>query len=119
MTTYAYPVFGILPVREIDTAMVMKALEPIWTAKPETATSGRARPDRSSILDWARVRGYRVGENPARWRGHLDYLLPARSKIAKVLRDHAALPYADLPAFMLDLGSLEGTKARAHWNSQS
>ena len=74
-----FPAIGGLPVSSIDTALVMKVLEPIWNTTPETASRVRGRIE--SVLDWARVRGYRDGENPARWRGHLDHLLPARSKI--------------------------------------
>ena len=76
----------------VDTALVLKVLEPIWTAKPETASRVRGRIE--SVLDWAAARGYRQGENPARWRGHLDKLLPARSKVARV-QHHPALPYAE------------------------
>jgi hypothetical protein len=97
LQTYAYPVLGGLPVHAIDTALVMKVIEPIWSAKPETA--GRLRGRIESILDWVSVRGYRRGENPARWRGHLQKLLPARSKVRKIAH-HPALPYASLPAFM-------------------
>ena len=79
LSTYAYPVIGALPVQAVDTGLVLKVLEPIWTTKPETA--GRVRGRIESILDFAKVRGYRDGENPARWRGHLDKLLPARSKV--------------------------------------
>jgi hypothetical protein len=75
----------------------MKVLEPIWSEKTETASRVRGRIE--SVLDWAKVRGFRAGENPARWRGHLDKLLPRRSKVAKV-EHHAALPYADAAPFM-------------------
>ena len=78
LNTYANPVFGSLPIQAIDTALVMKVLEPIWSEKTETASRVRGRIE--SVLDWAKVRGYRAGENPARWRGHLDKLLPRRSK---------------------------------------
>jgi integrase len=110
LNAYAYPVIGALPVQAIDTALVLKVLEPIWTTKPETASRVRGRLE--NILDWAKVRGYREGENPARWRGHLDKLLPASGKVRKV-EHHAALPYAELPAFMTALQSQEGTSARA------
>jgi integrase len=88
----------------------MKALEPIWNEKPETASRVRGRIE--SVLDWAKARGHRQGENPARWRGHLDNLLPTRRKVRKV-EHHTALPYAELPAFMADLRKQEGTGARA------
>src|SRR5262249_4124841 len=110
LATYAGPVIGTLPVQVIDTALVLKVLEPIWTAKPETA--GRVRGRIESILDWAKVRGFRAGENPARWRGHLDKLLPARSKVRRV-EHHAALPYAELPGFLAGLREQEGIAARA------
>jgi integrase len=110
LATYAGPIIGALPVQAIDTALVLKVLEPIWTAKPETA--GRVRGRIESILDWAKVRGYRAGENPARWRGHLDKLLPARAKVRKV-EHHAALLYAELPAFLVALREQEGIAARA------
>ena len=77
-------------MQAVDTGLVLKVLEPIWTTKPETASRLRGRIE--SILDFAKVRGYRDGENPARWRGHLDKLLPARSKVREV-EHHAALPY--------------------------
>src|SRR5262249_21050279 len=75
---YAYPHFGSLPVAAVDVGLVMKAIEPIWATKAETASRVRGRIE--SVLDWARARGYREGENPARWKGHLDNLLPAPSK---------------------------------------
>jgi integrase len=120
--TYAEPIIGTLPVQVIDTALVMKVLEqevrvapdkpaaPLWRAKPETASRLRGRIE--SILDWAKVRGHRQGENPARWRGHLDKLLPARTKVRKV-EHHAALPYDELPDFMMTLRAQEGIAARA------
>ena len=81
-------------MQAVDTGLVLKVLEPIWTTKPETA--GRLRGRIESVLDFAKVRGYRDGENPARWRGHLAKLLPARSKV-RAVEHHPALPYADLP----------------------
>ncbi len=110
LATYAYPIIGGLPVQAVDTGLVLKVLESIWTAKPETATRLRGRLE--SILDFAKVRGYRDGENPARWRGHLAKLLPARSKVRQVVH-HAALPYAELPAFLASLRQQEGIAARA------
>lgn len=108
--TYAGPVFGPLPVQDIDVALVLKVLEPIWTEKPETASRLRARIER--VLDWATVRGYRSGENPARWHGHLDKLLPALKKKSRV-KHHPALPFADASTFMASLRAQEGTAARA------
>lgn len=110
LATYAKPVIGALPVQAIDTGLVLKVLEPIWTDKPETASRVRKRIER--VLDWARVRGYRAGENPARWKGHLDQLLPARAKVRTVVH-HPALPYGELPAFLVQLGEQEGIAARA------
>jgi integrase len=110
LATYAEPLIGTLPVQAIDTALVLKVLEPIWTTKPETA--GRVRGRIEAVLDWAKVREYRQGENPARWRGHLDKLLPARGKVRKV-KHHAALPYAELPGFLVALREQEGIAARA------
>ena len=110
LAAYAEPVIGALSVQAIDTALVLKVLEPIWTTKPETA--GRVRGRIESILDWAKARGYRAGENPARWRGHLDKLLPARSKVQRV-EHHAALPYAELPSFLVRLREQEGIAACA------
>ena len=110
LSTYAYPVIGALPVQSVDTGLVLKVLEPIWTTKPETA--GRLRGRIESVLDFAKVRGYRDGENPARWRGHLAKLLPARSKV-RAVEHHPALPYADLPTFLTTLRMHEGVAARA------
>jgi integrase len=110
LEAYAYPDIGALPVQAIDTALVMKVLEPVWTAKPETASRLRGRIE--AILDWAKVRGFRTGENSARWRGHLDKLLPATSKVRRI-EHHAALPYAELPAFMNELRQRDGAAARA------
>jgi integrase len=110
LKTYAYPLIGSLPVAAVDTSFVMKVLQPIWNAKPETASRLRGRIE--AILNWATVSEFRTGLNPARWRGHLDNLLPARNKIAKV-EHHAALPYADVPAFMVKLRQQEGMAACA------
>lgn len=110
LETYVYPVAGDLPVTAVDTTLVLKVLQPIWSTKPETA--GRVRGRIEAVLDWAKARGYRTGENAARWRGHLDHLLPSRSKLRRV-RHHPALPYAEIPAFMDDLRSRTGIAARA------
>jgi integrase len=110
LKTYAEPIIGALAVQAVDTGLVLKVLEPIWNVKPETASRLRGRIE--SVLDWARVRGHREGENPARWKGHLDNLLPARSKVRRV-EHHAALPYAEIGTFMAALRAQEGTAARA------
>jgi integrase len=110
IATYAEPILGALPIHEVDTALVLKVLEPIWRTRTETAKRLRGRLE--SILDWAKARGYRDGENPARWRGHLDKLLAAPSKVRKHVH-HAALAYDDMPDFMARLRAEEGTAARA------
>lgn len=110
LKTYAYPTIGALPVASIDAGLVFKVLEPIWTSKPETASRVRGRIE--AILDWARALELRDGENPARWKGHLKQLLPARAKVRRV-EHHAALPYAELPGFMERLRERDATAARA------
>jgi integrase len=110
LTTYVYPVFGSLPVQAVDVGLVSKVLEPIWQTKPETASRVRGRIE--AVLDWATVRGYRQGDNPARWRGHLDKLLPARNKVRKIAH-HSALPYAEMGRFVVCLREHEGVGARA------
>jgi Phage integrase central domain/Arm DNA-binding domain len=80
LSTYVFPVLGDLAVGAIDTTLVMKVLEPFWTAKPQTASRVRGRIE--AVLDWAKVRGLREGQNPAQWRGHLNHLLPARQSAA-------------------------------------
>jgi integrase len=94
----------------IDVALVTRALEPIWRDKTETASRLRGRIE--AVLDWATVRGYRQGDNPARWRGHLDRLLPARAKVQRV-EHHAALPYLEIGAFMSQLREQDGMSAFA------
>jgi integrase len=110
LKTYAYPTLSGLPVAAIDTGLVLKVLQPIWTAKPETASRLRGRIE--NVLDWATVRGFRQGDNPARWRGHLEKLLPHHSKVRRVVH-HAALSYAELPDFIMKLRAQDGTAARA------
>lgn len=99
-----------LPVASIDTALVIKALEPIWATRTETATRVRQRIE--AVLDWATAREFRTGENPARWRGHLDKLLPKPAKLKNV-KPRAALPYAEVADFMAKLRQSEGLGARA------
>lgn len=110
LKTYASPVFGKLPVAAVDTGLVMKVIEPLWTTKTETATRLRGRIE--NVLGWATVRGHRTGDNPARWRGHLDKLLPMRTKVRKV-RHHPALPYSQIPDFMRELRGREGIAPKA------
>jgi integrase len=109
LKTYASPVFGKLPVQDVDEALVMKVLEKIWETKTETATRVRNRIE--LVLDWAKARKYRTGENPARWRGHLDKLLPKRSKVQPP-KPHAALPYTEIGKFMAELRRHSGVAAR-------
>jgi integrase len=90
--------------------LVIRCLEPIWNETAETASRLRGRIE--SVLEWASVRGYRAGDNPARWRGHLAKLLPARAKVQRV-EHHAALPYAEMPAFVAELRKQPGVAARA------
>ena len=85
-----YPLLGSLPVADIDTTLVLRTLEPIWQTKPETARRLRGRIE--AVLDWAKVAGFRAGENPARWRGHLAHLL---SRKRRDVKHHAALRYAE------------------------
>ena len=110
LTEYAYPHIGALPVAEIDLPHVLACLEPIWRTKTETASRVRGRIE--SVLDWATVRKYRQGENPARWKGHLDHVLPAPTKLVKT-KHHRALAIDDMPKFMAALRQREGIAARA------
>ena len=109
LETYAYPVLGDLPVQAIDIGLVLKVVEPIWSTKTETASRVRGRIE--SILDWAAVRGYRDDDNPARWKGRLDKVLPAGSKVRRVAH-HAALPYDQMGTFMEELRRRESVAAR-------
>jgi integrase len=118
LESYVYPHFGHLAVQAVDTALVTKALTPIWSAKPETASRVRGRIE--TILDWATTSEYRTGENPARWRGHLENLLPKTAKVAARKRaatgraeHHAAMPFDQVAAFMTALHGREAVSARA------
>lgn len=110
LETYAYPTIGKTLVHDVTLPQVLGVLEPIWKTKTETATRLRGRLE--AVLDWATVRGYREGLNPARWRGHLDQLLPAPSRIARQ-EHHAALPVPELGTFMAALREQSGMGARA------
>jgi integrase len=110
LKTYAYPVLGDMAVSEIDTPTVLRAIEPHWRTKTETMSRVRGRIE--SVLDWCTVRGYRTGDNPARWRGHLSEVLPAPGQVAKPI-NHPAMPYSELPSFMAELRQREGVAARA------
>jgi integrase len=109
LETYAEPIFGPLPVQDVDTGLVLKVLEPIWSKKPETASRLRGRIE--NILDWAKARGYRSGENPARWKGHLNQLLPTLSKKHRVTH-HKAMPFPEVGAFVAKLRGMSGLSAR-------
>ncbi|PZP41138.1 MAG: integrase [Azospirillum brasilense] len=110
LESYAYPKLGDTPVQEIDTAVVLEVLRPLWTRVPETASRVRGRIE--AVLDAAKARGWREGENPARWRGHLATMLPAPRKV-KAAEHHPSLPWQQMPAFMAALRGREGVSARA------
>jgi len=110
LASYVYPAIGGLPVQAIDTAMVLKCIRPLWHDRTETASRVRGRIE--LILDYAKAHEYRTGENPARWRGHIDKLLPKPEKVAAP-DHHAALAYADIGAFMADLRERNSSSARA------
>jgi integrase len=110
LRTYVTPVFGNISVQSIDVELVRQVLEPIWMDKPETASRVRGRIE--SILDWAKVRGLREGENPARWRGHLGHLLPSPSKV-RMVKHHASMPYGEVADFVARLRELNGVGSRA------
>lgn len=110
LTTYVYPRVGNLWVGAVGVAEVTRILDPIWQSKPETAARVRGRIER--VLDWAKARGLRTGENPARWRGHLDAVYPASSKVRKV-KHHAAIPIDDMPKVYARLVKATGMAALA------
>jgi integrase len=110
LRTYVTPVFGKLPVQSVDVALVLKVIEPMWVTKPETANRVRGRIE--TVLDWAKARELRTGENPARWRGHLEHMLPPKSKLRKV-KHHPALPFNEVGAFMMSLRKRPGIAAAA------
>lgn len=110
LDAYVFPTIGATPVGSVTTDHVVSCLLSIWSTKPETASRVRGRIE--AVLDFAKARGWCAGENPARWRGHLSAILPKRSKVAAV-EHHAALPFAELPAFMAELSAQPGTSALA------
>ena len=110
LRTYVFPKIGSMGVNMIGVGDVLAVLEPIWREKPETASRVRGRIE--AVLDYAAARHWRTGDNPARWSGHLDTLLPERAKVRKP-QHHPALPWRDLPGFMADLTKQPGTAARA------
>ena len=110
LAAYAFPVVGKLSLRHIRQEHILKILEPIWTTKTETATRVRGRME--SILDWAKVKGLRSGENPAAWKGHLDHMLPAPTRLKKI--EHlTAVPVREMPGFMVKLRQAAGIAAQA------
>ena len=110
LDAYAHPHFGNVPVAEVGKGHVTAALQPIWAAKPETASRVRGRIE--AVLDYAKAHGWREGENPAQWKGNLAHVLPRRSKLAPV-QHHPALPWPEMGAFMEGLRAREGVSARA------
>jgi integrase len=117
MTDYASPIIGRLPVGMIDTPLIIKVLEqelegegPLWSVRAPTAQRLRGRIEK--VVDWAATRGYRSGENPARWKGHLKNLWPEARRV-RAVKHHEALPYAEIPAFMAALRAVKGMPARA------
>jgi integrase len=109
LTQYASPVIGRLPVNEVELPHIVRVLEPIWLTKTETASRLRGRIE--SVLAWATVAGFRSGDNPARWKGHLDAVFPKPGKV-KAVEHHDALPYQQMPAFFAALREREGLAAR-------
>jgi integrase len=110
LESHVFPVIGELSVASVETGHVTRILEPIWIRLPETAARVRGRIE--AVLDYAKTHGWRSGENPARWKGHLQNVLPARDRVSRV-EHHAALPWADIGGFMLDLRGQVGMAALA------
>src|SRR3954465_14418358 len=107
---YAFPIIGSFSVASIDTALVHRVLDPVWTKKPHVGQRLRERIE--AVLEFAKSMGLREGENPARWKGHLANVLPEGNRTSRT-KHHRALPYAELPAFMAELRALPGIAARA------
>ena len=110
LETYVFPKIGPVQMARVETADVIAALKPIWAEKPETANRVRQRIE--AVLDYATALGLRAGDNPARWRGHLDHLLPKPTKV-RAVKHHPALPHAEIAGFMGDLSNRTGVGARA------
>lgn len=110
LEAYAYPAFGDWPVARVDSEAVMGVLRPLWERVPETASRLRGRIE--AVLDAAKARGWREGENPARWKGHLSARLPSPRKV-KATQHHPALAWQQIPAFLVELRRREGVAARA------
>lgn len=109
LADYVYPVIGDLPVGEVDTPHILQILEPIWKTKSETASRVRGRIE--TVLDSAKAKGYRQGENSAAWKGHLALILPARPKLSR--GHHKALPYDEVPALLNSLHEMDAVGALA------
>lgn len=107
---YVYPIIGAVQVSVIETVHVVNILEPLWTSKTETASRLRGRIE--AVLDWATARGYRKGENPARWKGHLSSILPAAGRVKRTVH-HSALDYRQVSDFFRSLNKIEGLGAQA------
>ena len=110
LSRYAFPIIGSFSVASIDTALVHRVLDPVWTKKPHVGQRLRERIE--AVLEFAKSMGLREGENPARWKGHLANVLPKANRTSRT-KHHPALPYAELPAFMAELRALPGVPARA------
>jgi integrase len=110
LTAFVYPIIGDVAVSKVDTGLITQILEPIWTSKTETASRLRGRIE--TVLEYAKVHGWRTGENPARWKGHLANILPPPAKVAKV-EHHPALPWDEVGSFMLELDDQDGVAALA------
>lgn len=108
LETFCGPIWQS-PVDQIDMTAVLSMLQPIWQRIPETARRLRGRIE--LVLDAAKVKGFRSGENPAAWKGNLAHLLPGKTKIEG--KHHAAMPYQDVPAFVKDLRAIDTVPARA------
>jgi integrase len=102
-------VCGALPIDALDVRLILRVLEPIWQDKPETAKRLRGRLE--TVIDWATTRGYRLRDNPARWKGHLENLLPKREKL-RAVKHHPALPYREIAGFVADLRQHDDAGAR-------
>ncbi len=109
LNAYAHPTIGQLPVQSIDIDLILKILEPIWYTKTETASRVRQRIE--NILDWAIVRNYRQGDNPALWRGRLDKILPKRNKVQKP-KHFAAMDYRELPEYFRSIRAKDTIAAK-------
>lgn len=110
LETHAMPILADIPVSAVDKGMVIKVLDPIWKTIPETAKRLRGRIE--AVLDWAEMRDYRTGSNPAVWKGRLDKVFPARSKVRGV-KHHPALPFTEASSFMGKLAAESGTASQA------